>query len=66
MAYQCVMRLLRFARNDNNGVMQRFQFISGAPHMNDMICFGIAVDQLDAIILTGDPTTVNNSFVISV
>ena len=27
VAYQCVMRLLRFARNDNTGVMQRSQIV---------------------------------------
>jgi hypothetical protein len=26
VAYQCVMRLLRFARNDNTGGLQRSQF----------------------------------------
>ena len=30
VAYQCVMRLLRFARNDNTGVMQSSQRVFAA------------------------------------
>ena len=35
MAYQCVMRLLRFARNDNAGVLQRSP-IAFANHLLDL------------------------------